>query len=256
MKNHTTKQHYTPKYRFRYFEDDNKLHYEFSKNGKCLGHKGIGRGIARRNDLYEPRMNGYDNYASNAIETDLFANDIEPRHKHLLDCIIRTVTCRNVINYRGYCEKAGILPLSRDDYDALCSLLNVQLMRQPFTIENMAEMPISKFDFFKMLDIVPDDRFCVISIDYVVDDSEFILPDSGLICGTDISKHLSFIIMPITPKICIQHISYEWAIKWTQDVRNPVLLEPINKDFVKWVNNQSIVQCNEKFISRTRDYTI
>lgn len=256
MSGHTTRQHYTPRFRFRYFED-NKLHYEFSKEGKCLGRKGIGRGIATKDNLYEPRDNGYDDYSDNAIETDLFANDIEPRHKHLIDCVIKTVQSRNVINYRGYFEDAGILPLGMDDYNALMSLLNIQLMRQPFTVDNMSDMPLSKLSFFEMVDIYPDDKFCVLSIDYVIDDSEFILPDCGMICGTDTSSHLTNMIMPITPKICIQQTAIaDNRVRWLKDVRNPVLLESITEKFVKWVNNQSIIQCNEKFISRTQDYTI
>ena len=256
MSEHTARQHYTPRFRFRYFED-NKLHYEFSKEGKYLGHKGIGRGIATKNDLYEPRDNGYDNYADNAIETDLFANNIEPRHKHLIDCIIQTVQARNVINYRECFESVRVLSLGMGDYNALMSLLNIQLMRQPSTIDNMKDMPLSKLSFFEMVDAYLDDIFCVLSIGYVIDDSEFILPDCGMVCGTDTSSHLSDIIMPITPKICIQRTSGAGGqVRWLKDIRNPVRLRPITERFVKWVNNQSVIQCNEKFISRTRDYII
>lgn len=256
MSEHTARQHYTPRFRFRYFED-NKLHYEFSKEGKYLGHKGIGRGIATKNNLYEPRDNGYDNYADNAIETDLFANNIEPRYKHLIDCIIQTVQVRNVINYSEYFENACTLPLGMVDYNALVSLLSIQVVRQPFAIDNMKDMPLSKLSFFEMVDAHPDDRFCVLSIDYVIDDSEFILPDCGLVCGTYTSSYLSGIIMPITPKICIQQtLMVGRQGRWLQDIRNPVLLEPITERFVKWVNNQSVIQCNEKFTSRIRDYTI
>ena len=121
----------------------------------------------------------------------------------MIDCIIQTVQARNVINYRNCFENAGVLPLGMGDYNALMSLLKIQLMRQPSIVDNMKDMPLSKLSFFEMVDALPDDIFCVLSIDYVIDDSEFILPDCGIICGTDTSSHLSDIIMPITPKICI-----------------------------------------------------
>lgn len=240
MSAHTTNQHIVPKLRFKYFDNPDKQHHEYFKNGRYSGYRGIGNGIAVSPDLYEPENN---EYKPNEIEKDLFANDIEPKWKSLIDEIIRVVNGRNVLASNKIGDGLIIPTNNILNYNNLKSFVEISFARLPDSVKSIQ---INKLNFFNFLQSSKNNVFKYqFHIWYIEDENlEFLMPDLGAIGGTTDDFNLCTLIL--TPKICLTCI-FEKNVN-----KMPIVLQKINKDYVELINDTVKKQCDKKFISHKK----
>ena len=241
-------QHFVPKYRYRFFNDVDKQHYQFSKDGKYIGKRGIGNSTSAEKFLYEA-TNG--EYNINDLE-NYFSDNIEPKQKELIEKIINLINSRNVLNYERY--KKHPLYYVDLNIDDILSFINTSILRLPEIIEYMNKKTLNKLNFFKTLNTFSG--ICYnhqINILYTSKNVHFILPDCGLIRGRTADK-VGRTIIPLTPNICIEFIIYsETNILQTN---TDIFINQASDEWVRWVNKESIRECYEKFVSRYEKYDV
>lgn len=242
-------QHFVPKYRYRFFNDIDKQHYQFNKNSNFIGKRGIGNSVSAEKNLYESVDGEYD---INALE-NYFSDTLEPTQVNLIRQIVKLVNCRNVLasvnlpqpdDLKGVLLPKDILPMKD-----IRSFIFVSLLRLPEIVKAMGE-DLNKLEFFKWMDEtdIPY-KYHQVSIGYTLGNVHFILPDCGGVRGHD--DRFGRIIIPLTPDICLMYID---ANTMSLENNDKLLLEQVSDDFVKFVNGLSIFECYEKFVSRYPNY--
>ena len=250
---HTTKQHYTPKYRFRFFNDSNNKHHEFYKSGKYSGYLNIGNGIGACNNLYEPKG---ELYHENELE-HYFANHVENQQRQLLQTIIKVVEMRNVLNLESVSfPNTFLLPYSILNYRELVDFINTSVYRLFYWQDLIINLTHNRLAFYiDLCDGHYDSMFSTISICYTSGLKKLILSDVGMAVIESPLAYSTY--FPITPTICIQHIKAKGPNPLLKDGKDgKVYIKKIDDATVDMINQSLKEQCYQKFITQSKeDYT-
>lgn len=209
MKQTTSKQHYLPRYRIKWFLRPNNQFFVYGNGrNRHVRERETGKNdsfFGVQKDTYELQSDSWYNY-KNRIETNLLANDVEPEDAKKIDAFINNIESNKGVSldatewmgeyasrmlYRSpaYMKEIKSLPLSNDPV-AYCAFMSfTQKGEHPHLTPQ--EWAIAK----RRLGLYSDGTVVLKN-----PHNTFLLPDSGL--GICIYGNSMFLLTPLTPSIC------------------------------------------------------
>lgn len=209
MKQTTSKQHYLPRYRIKWFLRPNNQFFVYGNGrNRHVRDRETGKNdsfFGVQKDTYELQSDSWYNY-KNRIETNLLANDVEPEDSKKIDAFINNIESNKGVSldatewmgeyasrmlYRSpaYMKEIKSLPLSNDPV-AYCAFMSfTQKGEHPHLTPQ--EWAIAK----RRLGLYSDGTVVLKN-----PHNTFLLPDSGL--GICIYGNSMFLLTPLTPSIC------------------------------------------------------
>lgn len=209
MKQTTSKQHYLPRYRLKWFLRPNNQFFVYGNGrNRHVRDRETGKNdsfFGVQKDTYELQSDSWYNY-KNRVETNLLANDVEPEDAKKIDAFINNIESNKCVSldatewmgeyalrmlYRSpaYMKKIKSLPLSNDPVTYCAFMSFTQKGEHPHLTPQ--EWAIAK----RRLGLYSDGTVVLKNPHNI-----FLLPDSGL--GICIYRNSMFLLTPLTPSIC------------------------------------------------------